>query len=225
MSTTYQAEATRNSSTDAGPRPYHITALNPILPNRNYNPRAPPHEYHDAHSRWTRARPAYPDTVGRRGACACAADQPLGSQAAAICCVVARASGKIRVSWLSDVVNRTKTRGRKPVARSSSGDPSTCSFPEAPGGFSAEPLSRPLSCPPRRLLYGRVSVFPSYGRLPAHLPSPRFFLGLLRLSGIAAAAAERGCSLGSAVTRLGCLATARGEACCCLAYFLRRRAR
>lgn len=35
------------------------------------------------------------------------------------------------------------------------------------------------------------------------LPSPRFFLGLLRLSGIAAAAAERGCSLGSAVTRLG----------------------
>lgn len=101
------------------------------------------------------------------------------SQAAAICCAAVRASGKIRVSWLSDVVNRIKTEGRKPVARSSSGsgDPSSCSFPEAPGGFSAEPWSRPLSCPPRRLLYGRVSVFPSYGRLPAHLALTRVFSG------------------------------------------------
>nr|XP_035967972.1 small integral membrane protein 14 isoform X2 [Halichoerus grypus] len=59
---------------------------------------------------------------------------------------------------LSDVVNRIKTEeGRKSAARSSSGRgvPSSRSVPEASGGLSAEPWSRPPSSPPRRLLSGR----------------------------------------------------------------------
>ncbi|XP_019496368.1 PREDICTED: small integral membrane protein 14 isoform X1 [Hipposideros armiger] len=60
----------------------------------------------------------------------------------------------------SDVVSRIKTEeGRKPAARSSSGSGvrSSCNVPEAPGGLSAEPWSRPPSSPPRRLLSGRNS--------------------------------------------------------------------
>ncbi|XP_064343412.1 small integral membrane protein 14 isoform X2 [Camelus dromedarius] len=61
----------------------------------------------------------------------------------------------------SDVVSRIKTEeGRKPAARSSggSGVPSSRSVPEAPGGLSAEPWSRPPSSPPRRLLSGRLWI-------------------------------------------------------------------
>lgn len=95
----------------------------------------------------------------------------------------------------SDVVNRTKTEeGRKPEARSSSR-----SVPEAPGGLSAEPWSRPPSSPPRRLLSGRVSVSPS-----VHLPLTPFFPGgVLRLSRTAVAAAERGSFSGLVVSRSG----------------------
>lgn len=96
----------------------------------------------------------------------------------------------------SDVVSRTKTEeGRKPEAGSSSR-----SVPEAPGGLSAEPRSRPPSSPPRRLLSGRVSVSSL-----VHLPLTPFFSGggVLRLSRTAVAAAERGCFSGLVVPRPG----------------------
>lgn len=98
------------------------------------------------------------------------------------------------------MVNRIKTEeGRKPAARSSSGRgvSSSRSVPEASGGLSAEPWSRPPSSPPRRLLSGRVSVSPfTTAVCQPTLPSPCFFLGLLRLRETAAAAAEQGWLLG-----------------------------
>lgn len=88
----------------------------------------------------------------------------------------------------SDVGRRTKTEaGRKPEARSR-----RRSVPEAPGGLSAEPSSRPPSSPPRRLFSGRVSVSSAAAHL---LLTPVFPGGVLRLSRAAVATTQRdGCS-------------------------------
>lgn len=109
----------------------------------------------------------------------------------------------------SDVVSRTKTEeGRKPEAGSSSR-----SVPEAPGGLSAEPRSRPPSSPPRRLLSGRVSVSSL-----VHLPLTPFFFWR---GGPQALADCGGCGREGLLLGLGGspagLATASGEPRCCRA--------
>lgn len=112
----------------------------------------------------------------------------------------------------SDVVSRIKTEeGRKPAA-GSSGVPGSRRVPEAPGGLSAEPWSRPPSSPPRRLLSGRVSVSPSPTavRRPT-FPSPRFFLGVPQALGDCGGCGRAGLLLGSVVPRPGWRLCPRGS--------------
>uniref|UniRef100_A0A9L0SLR0 Small integral membrane protein 14 n=1 Tax=Equus caballus TaxID=9796 RepID=A0A9L0SLR0_HORSE len=95
----------------------------------------------------------------------------LGGRAAGVssCCYLLRRSPREPADpglvAKSDVVSRIKTEeGRKPAAGSSggSGVPGSRRVPEAPGGLSAEPWSRPPSSPPRRLLSGRLRQSQSY---------------------------------------------------------------
>lgn len=132
-----------------------------------------------------------------------------------------RSGSRGSVTWSIESKQRGaaggQARRRRPQRRHLSGSSS---------GLPAEPWSRPLSCPPRRLLYGRVSVFPSCGRFPAHLALAPVFPGAPQAPlGDCGGRGRAGCVWGAAVPRAGRLATARGEACCCRAYFLRRRAR